>query len=201
MSTVHLLTRCSPLVVLAALLGRASLVPGAALALGIGDFVEVGDVGPAGLPSSDGPCGAPAGHRSEGDVGEVIGGPGSCAGRPHWRVHWSGDGRIGWSAAAALRKVACSDRDRDGCLQSCTLVKMAQWNLQTRSGVPVACKGSERIEFGSDGHLRTCMRPAGTLNVPAGQTSEGRPLTCPPDQPIFVDAAGRIESCGWPPPK
>ncbi len=85
-------------------------------ALAIGDFVEVSGVGSAGLPSSDETCGAPFGHRAEDDIGEVIGGPGSCSGLPQWRVHWSGDDRIGWSAATGLTKVLCSDRDRDSCL-------------------------------------------------------------------------------------
>jgi hypothetical protein len=116
MSAVRVLTRCSPLVLAAALAGAGDLVPGMAVALGIGDFVVVSYVGSAGLPSSDAPCGAPFGRRSEGDIGELIGGPQSCAGLPQWRVHWSGDGGIAWSAGAGLRKTPCSDRDRDGCL-------------------------------------------------------------------------------------
>ena len=102
-----------PILALAAVVAASLLAPRPSAALGAGVFVEVTGTG---LASSDHACAPPFGVRSRGDIGEIIGGPESCSGHPQWHVQWSGDGRIGWSAATGLRAVQCDDRDRDGCL-------------------------------------------------------------------------------------
>lgn len=70
---------------------------------GIGDTVEVYNVGNIGLRVRKTPCGEPIGRKFDGAIGTILEGPVYCDGYNRWRIRWS-DGLVGWSAENWLRR-------------------------------------------------------------------------------------------------